>query len=95
MSGPTVALSFLYGYTIGMKTAISLPDELFDEADELARRMNKSRSQMYAEALAEYVNRHSTAAVTEKMNELCDELGPESDGFASEVARRTLEKVEW
>jgi len=38
-----------------MKTAVSIPDELFRRADELGRRLGKSRSQIYREALADYV----------------------------------------
>jgi predicted transcriptional regulator len=78
-----------------MKTAISLPDEVFDRAEALARKMRKSRSQLYAEALAEYVARHAPDAVTEKMNRVCDELDSGRDDFVSEAARRTLENVEW
>ncbi|MGI8661404.1 MAG: ribbon-helix-helix protein, CopG family [Thermoleophilaceae bacterium] len=40
-----------------MKTAVSIPDALFAEADELARRVGRSRSQVYRETLAEYVAR--------------------------------------
>ena len=40
-----------------MKTAVSLPDELFERAEELAARLGKSRSQVYREALAEYLFR--------------------------------------
>ncbi len=57
--------------------------------------MKKSRSQLYADALAEYLRRHAPDAVTEKMNELCDELGSQEDDFGTEAARQTLEKVEW
>ena len=41
-----------------MKTAISLPDDLFSEADLLAKSLGKSRSRLVAEALAEYVAKH-------------------------------------
>ncbi|MBK8295132.1 MAG: ribbon-helix-helix protein, CopG family [Solirubrobacterales bacterium] len=40
-----------------MKTAVSIPDELFAQADQLADRMGKSRSEVYREALADYVAR--------------------------------------
>jgi predicted transcriptional regulator len=41
-----------------MKTAVSLPDKLFKDADRLARQLKKSRSKLYAEAITEYVARH-------------------------------------
>lgn len=51
-----------------MKTAISLPDPLFAAADLMAARQGKSRSQLYAEALAEYLTRHDDDAITEALN---------------------------
>ena len=38
------------GYFLDMKTAISLPDEIFEEAERLARWLKKSRSELYREA---------------------------------------------
>ena len=48
-----------------MKTAVSIPDDLFRRADELASRLGKSRSEIYREALADYVARREPGAVTE------------------------------
>src|SRR5262249_946770 len=45
------------GYILGMKTAVSIPDEIFEEAERLAKRMKRSRSQIFSRALAEYVAR--------------------------------------
>jgi len=42
-----------------MKTAVSVPDEVFDEAEHLAKRLKISRSELYAKALAEFVSRHA------------------------------------
>ncbi|MHB0981711.1 MAG: ribbon-helix-helix protein, CopG family [Thermoleophilia bacterium] len=53
-----------------MKTAISIPDDVFDEAEALARRMNKSRSEIYSRAVREYVARHSAGKVTEALDDL-------------------------
>src|SRR5207245_3739515 len=54
------------GYTSGMKTAVSLPDDVFDQAERLARRLRKSRSALYREAIAEYVARHEPEALPAK-----------------------------
>jgi hypothetical protein len=83
------------GYTPGMKTAVSIPDDIFKKAERLARRMNKSRSQLFSNALADYVARHSSDQITEAMNQVCDQVGGETDGFTSVASRRTLERVEW
>lgn len=78
-----------------MKTAISIPDKVFAEAERLARRLKKSRSQIYAEAVTEYIARHDPEAVTEAMNRVCEEMGDYPDPAISGAARRTLEDVEW
>ena len=83
------------GYTPGMKTAISVPDEIFQEGERLARRMKKSRSQLYSEAMAEYVARHDPEAVTAKMDEVCEALGHREDSWLDEAVRQVLERVEW
>ncbi len=83
------------GYTPGMKTAVSIPDDVFEKAERLARRMKKSRSELFSRALAEYVARHAPDHVTEAMNQVCVEIGAEPDPFHSAAARRTLERVEW
>jgi metal-responsive CopG/Arc/MetJ family transcriptional regulator len=78
-----------------MKTAVSLPDEVFREAEAYARRTKKSRSQLYGEALSEYLARHSPNAVTEAMNNVVDKVRARPDPFAVEASRRTLKRVEW
>jgi metal-responsive CopG/Arc/MetJ family transcriptional regulator len=78
-----------------MKTAVSIPEEIFAPAERLARRMKKSRSRLYSEALREYVARHAAEEVTEAMNRVCDKLGEAKDPFVSSAARCTLERSEW
>lgn len=83
------------GYTPGMKTAVSIPDDLFRRADELAERLGKSRSEVYREALADYVARREPGAVTRALDELVDELAADYDGVAANAARRALNRSEW
>jgi metal-responsive CopG/Arc/MetJ family transcriptional regulator len=52
----------------GMKVAISLPDPVFRAAERLAKRLRKSRSELYADAIAEYVGARGARALTEKLN---------------------------
>jgi metal-responsive CopG/Arc/MetJ family transcriptional regulator len=51
-----------------MKIAISLPDPLFVAAEELAGQLHVSRSQLYAQAISEYLSQRHEAAVTQKLN---------------------------
>ncbi len=78
-----------------MKTAVSIPDELFQRADELAQLLGKSRSQIYREALAEYVARREPRSVTRTLDELVHELAAEPDPWVIEAGRAALERSDW
>lgn len=62
------------GYPAAMKTAVSLPDDVYPAAERQARRTRKSRSQLYAEALSEYLARHAPDEVTGAMHSVVDRL---------------------
>jgi len=51
-----------------MKTAISLPDDLFRSGDSLAKRLGVSRSELYARALMEYLAKHRADQITQRLN---------------------------
>ena len=78
-----------------MKTAVSIPDEIFERAERLARRARRSRSEVYAAALDEYVARHAPDEVTDTMNRVCEEDGDGDDAFLAAAGRHVLERVEW
>ena len=78
-----------------MKTAISIPDEVFEDAERLAERLRTSRSRLYSQALREFVARHSPDEITESMNRVVAEVGAEADDFRRTAARRVLAKVDW
>ena len=78
-----------------MKTAVSLPDKVFLQADRMAKRLGKSRSALYREALEEYVARHDPNSITEAMNRVMDRVRPRPDPFLQAAARRTFERLEW
>jgi metal-responsive CopG/Arc/MetJ family transcriptional regulator len=78
-----------------MKTAVSIPNDLFEVAERLARRTRKSRSRLFSDALREYVARRSPEKITESMDQALDEIGDFKDAFVSSASRRRLEQVEW
>jgi len=78
-----------------MKTAISVPDKIFEDADRLATRLGKSRSQLYAEAMAEYLTRHDPEATTDRLDEVLDSIAEPQDPFVTETTQLILEDVEW
>lgn len=53
-----------------MKVAISVPDPIFEAAELLAKQRHVPRSQLFAEALREYVSRHGSASVTARLNQI-------------------------
>jgi metal-responsive CopG/Arc/MetJ family transcriptional regulator len=78
-----------------MKTAVSIPDDVFEQAESLARQEKRSRSEVYARALSEYVARHAPDRVTEEMNRALEQIDEPADKFVSRAARRSLERSEW
>ena len=78
-----------------MKTAVSIPDDIFERAERLASQEQRSRSEVYATALDEYLARHVRDEVTDTMNHVCDEVGENEDGFLAAAGRRVLDRVDW
>ena len=78
-----------------MKTAVSIPNELFEVAERLARRTRKSRSRLFSDALREYVARRSPDKITEVMDQALAEVGESIDPFVTAASRRRLEQSEW
>jgi len=78
-----------------MKTAVSIPDDVFEEAERLAAELQTTRSQLYSRALRDFVARHAPDRLTEAMNRVVDEVGNEVDEFSRSASRRVLDQVEW
>ncbi len=78
-----------------MKTAISVPDAVFREAERFARRARKSRSQLYTDAVREYLERHAPDAITEAMNRVWDQVAQGETAFAAAASSRLLGKETW
>lgn len=78
-----------------MKTAISIPDTVYADADRLAHHLGKSRSQLYTEAVAEYVARHDPEAMTEAMDAVCAEVDSHLDPEWRALTHHVLERSEW
>jgi predicted transcriptional regulator len=78
-----------------MKVAVSVPDDVFEEAERLARRTKRSRSEVYSRALAEYVARHAPNRVTEGMDRALADIGEAADKFPRSASRRILKRSTW
>jgi metal-responsive CopG/Arc/MetJ family transcriptional regulator len=78
-----------------MKTAISLPEDLFRLAEAAARKLKMSRSQLYATAIAEFLERRQTSKVTERLNEIYSEQPARLDSALHSAQLKSLERDSW
>lgn len=74
-----------------MKVAVSIPDELYEQADATAHRLGMNRSQLYARAVTEFLGAQGEDPVTKKLDELAAELGIVSPA----VGRRLIDAGSW
>ncbi len=77
-----------------MKTAVSIPDDVFEDADRLARRLGHSRSQLYSRALREFVARGEPSSVTAALDAVVVE-DPTIDAFVDRAGRRAVARSDW
>jgi hypothetical protein len=83
-------------YTQPIKTAVSIPDRIFEAAEQYARRRGIPRSQVYAEALARFMaEQESDGELTEALNRVCAEVDTSLDEFGRAATRRAVAASEW
>ena len=78
-----------------MKTAISIPDEVFDAAEEMAKRLGMSRSQLYVTALREYLESHRSRAVTARLDEVYECQSSSLDLSVAEAQADSIDDEDW
>lgn len=78
-----------------MKTAVSVPDDLFRLAEAAARRLQVSRSKLYATAIAEFLSRQQEGAVTQRLNEVYSRRPAKLDAALHRAQLRSLGKGSW
>ncbi len=74
----------------GVKTAVSLPDDLYERAEQAAQQLGVNRSQLYARALTKYLQDIGPDPVTVRLNELAAEHGKERTAPESSAAARSM-----
>lgn len=78
-----------------MKTAISIPDDIFQSAEQLARRLGVSRSELYVQALKSYLQEHHEEGVTEALNTIYEDIRAQLDPVLQQVQTRSLPRDDW
>jgi metal-responsive CopG/Arc/MetJ family transcriptional regulator len=92
---PLLARRVIPWYYHCMKTAISLPDDIFTASDALAKRLGLSRSALIAAALAEFIAKHRGAKVSERLNAVYAAEESRLDAPTSRAQRKSLRHSEW
>ena len=78
-----------------MKTAISIPDQLFQAAEGLAHRLGVSRSQLYAEAISEYTKSHKNQNVTDILNQVYQSESSSLEEDILSMQSQSIPKEDW
>ncbi len=78
-----------------MKTAISLPNELFEEAEAAAKELGLSRSKLMQTALEEFLKRRRDERVTAALNRSLAKHPDEVDPFLQQLAIEAMMRTEW
>jgi metal-responsive CopG/Arc/MetJ family transcriptional regulator len=78
-----------------MKTAVSIPDAVFDEADALARRMRVSRSRLYAKAVAAFVASRRRKGVREALDDVYAHENSGVDAVLARMQASSLPREKW
>lgn len=78
-----------------MKTAISIPDDVFVSADCLAKRLNMSRSELYALAVKQYIAECRHAGVKEKLDQVYASENASVDSAVLDAQAVSIPNEEW
>jgi metal-responsive CopG/Arc/MetJ family transcriptional regulator len=80
---------------VAMKTAISLPDSVFEEAELLAKRLGVSRSELYAKALRAFLHKYNREQTLSKLNQLYSEKSSDLDPVLAKMQFMSLPHEDW
>lgn len=91
------ASPFLPGYTRAVKTAISVPDDLFEAIDSKAKELGMSRSALFSKAASAYLSELDRDSLVRRIDHALASLADTEDDatFRRAATRRTFEGIEW
>ena len=82
-----------------MKTAISLSDRLFEEAEKAAQRLGVPRSQLFVRAMEEFLEKQNHQTITDRLNAVYSsgQPGPSdaASGAGLDALRSLTEHDSW
>jgi hypothetical protein len=74
---------------------VSVPDDIFRLAEAAARRLRVSRSQLYATAISEFLDKQQADSITERLNEVYSRRPAKVDPALNRAQLRSLGKNSW
>ncbi len=89
---PYTEHTFIPGYTVAMKIAVSIPDDVFQAAEELAAQKRCSRSSLYTRALRQLLAEVQRGQITERLNEVYRTESSELDPVLRIAQARALSR---
>lgn len=78
-----------------MKTAISIPDDIFTEAENLAQKLHISRSELYTKAIAAYLKTSRSSQITDKLNQVYEDIDSQLPKDITQMQLSSIEKEQW
>ncbi|WP_427159230.1 ribbon-helix-helix domain-containing protein [Aliinostoc sp. HNIBRCY26] len=78
-----------------MKTAISLPDSVFEEAEALAQQLGLSRSELYTKALQAYLKKYNSSQILHKLNQVYSQESSDIDPVLARMQFMSLPYEDW
>jgi metal-responsive CopG/Arc/MetJ family transcriptional regulator len=78
-----------------MKTAISIPDSIFKAAEKMAQRLGLSRSELYAKAVGEFLQKHRNDGVTQELDKIYSKESSQLDPALQAIQSASIDKEEW
>ncbi len=78
-----------------MKTAIFLPDSVFEKAEALAKQLGLSRSELYTQALQAYLKKYNRNQILHKLNQVYSNESSELDPVIAKIQFMSLPREDW
>lgn len=78
-----------------MKTAISVPQDVFQLSEKLAKKFKISRSAVFAMGIRKLAEEHDEEALIAQINKVCDEADTSLDPAIRQYQNRMLQREKW
>jgi metal-responsive CopG/Arc/MetJ family transcriptional regulator len=90
-AGDSILTAWSYSFIlVAMKVAVSVPDRVFEEAEEIAKRLRLPRSRVYARALEEFVKKHRGKSVRDALDAVYGNVSSGLDPLLTDLQAHAL-----